>query len=249
MESLDALARRQHIHNGPSFEEFPDSHGCLIKGASLAFHTSFVVASQYGWLTDGDFRQARHHVADAPPVPFQHVVAISGVIQSSGAAIATVSGGQRLEQTYHLSSITIDSDWALFKINNRPDKVGIAADIFEPLARAGIDMDLILQNVSLDGLTAISFSVRSKDLSRTIATLQTSGYGDELEVIAPVSILVVTGTALRRSPAILSRLFSTLGQVAINIQCISMGNNTITSVVDPTDAQKARDALLAQLSG
>lgn len=128
-----------------------------------------------------------------------------------------------------------------------PDCPGIAADLFESLAEADINVDAIVQNVSAEGTTDWSFTVRSKNLDHALATAQsiihTIGAREVLsqDGLAQVSIV---GVGMLNSPGYAARMFRALADAGINIEMIITSEIRITCIVRLDDAEKAVQALL-----
>ncbi len=127
-----------------------------------------------------------------------------------------------------------------------PDRPGIASKIFGDIAVANIVVDMIIQNVSQDGLTDISFTVPKGDLKE--ATLIVSKIAKEIgagelqtqENIAKVSIV---GVGMRSHSGVASKMFSTLASEGINIMMISTSEIKISCVTDSKYTELAVRAL------
>lgn len=130
-----------------------------------------------------------------------------------------------------------------------PDTPGVAASLFEPLAAAGVNVDMIVQNVSLAGTTDISFTVptASIDLARTEAEVvaeEVSAGGVTVDTsIAKVSVV---GIGMKTESGIAARMFRILSDAGINIQMISTSPIRISCVID---GESVDDAVRALHSG
>ena len=131
-----------------------------------------------------------------------------------------------------------------------PDTPGVAASLFEPLAAAGVNVDMIVQNVSLSGTTDISFTVptASIDLARAEAELvadDVSAGGVAVDTsIAKVSVV---GIGMKTESGIAARMFRILSDIGINIQMISTSPIRISCVIDGESVDEAVRALHAGL--
>jgi aspartate kinase len=115
-----------------------------------------------------------------------------------------------------------------------PDRPGVAASIFEPLAEAGISVDVIVQNVSTEDTTDLTFTVAETDLpvagelveagARAIGARQVLHSGG-------VAKLSIVGTGMVGMPGIAARMFRALAAEGINIQMISTAEIRITCLV------------------
>lgn len=126
-----------------------------------------------------------------------------------------------------------------------PDRPGVAADIFEPLAEAGISVDVIVQSASAGGKADISFTVAEGDLERALAICRSSKSSAGADVIggrgfAKVSIV---GTGMANSPGYASRMFRTLAAAGVNIDMITTSEIRITCIIDAPLVEKAARSL------
>ena len=134
-----------------------------------------------------------------------------------------------------VSGITYSRDEAKVTLIGVPDRPGIAATIFGPLADAGINVDMIVQNVSEDGRkTDMTFTVSTADLARATQTLtelaETIGY-ERLIPDANVVKISVIGMGMRSHTGVAQRMFTALAETAINIQVISTSEIKISVLV------------------
>src|SRR5439155_11885270 len=115
-----------------------------------------------------------------------------------------------------------------------PDRPGVAAAVFEPLGEHGISVDVIVQNVSTEGHTDLTFTVSEGDLPQALALVgpvaeevQARGTSHSLG-LAKVSVV---GTGMLGTPGIAARMFRTLAEAKINIEMISTAEIRITCLV------------------
>jgi aspartate kinase len=142
-----------------------------------------------------------------------------------------------------VSGVAMQRDEAKVTVHGVPDKPGIAYAILGPIADAGINVDVIVQNVSHDGTTDLSFTVGRADLKRALKMLNDQVkpavkckeiVGDDR--MAKVSIV---GLAMRSHAGIAAKMFRTLAEEGINIQMISTSEIKISVVVDEKYAELA----------
>jgi aspartate kinase len=142
-----------------------------------------------------------------------------------------------------ISGVAAQRDEAKITVHGVPDKPGIAYAILGPIADAHIDVDVIVQNVSHDGMTDLSFTVSRGDLPRALKLLREQVKphiqcrdvtGDEK--MAKVSIV---GMGMRSHAGIAAKMFRTLAEEGINIQMISTSEIKITVVIDEKYAELA----------
>ena len=145
-----------------------------------------------------------------------------------------------------VAGVTVAKDEAKVTLTGVPDKPGVAARIFKPLSEASIVVDMIIQNVSADGRTDMTFTVPRGDLRRTVELLraqvpdlaQTGIQTDDS--IAKVSVV---GVGMRSHAGVALRMFELLAQENINIQLISTSEIKISVVVGAKYAELAVRAL------
>ena len=135
-----------------------------------------------------------------------------------------------------------DTSEAKVTVRGVPDKPGIAAELFEPLAKAGVNVDMIVQNVSIEGVTDISFTVSKPyaDTARQIAESVVAVVGaaavDVDENIAKISLV---GAGMKTRLGVASRMFRILSEHGINIEMISTSPIRISCVVSGDDVNAA----------
>lgn len=157
-----------------------------------------------------------------------------------------IHGGEPMEARNRLSGIAHDLDTAKITVMGIPDRPGIAASLFEPLARAGISVDTIVQNASEDNITDLTFTVARRDLAESKEIVepvveQLGGRGivanDELGKVS------IVGNGMQDAPGYASRMFTTLYRAGINIQMITTSEIRITCIVKRADITRAVQVL------
>src|SRR3954452_9064572 len=126
------------------------------------------------------------------------------------------------------------------------DRPGMAADVFEPLAQAGIPVDGIIQNVGHDGATDLSFIVSETDLpaaERLLRDLLPELRASDLDVAAGFAKVSIVGAGIHNAPAYPARMFSALGAAGINIEMITTSEIRITCVIESRHLETAARAL------
>jgi aspartate kinase len=145
-----------------------------------------------------------------------------------------------------VAGIAYSRDEAKITLRRVPDRPGVAAAVFGPLAAAGINVDMIVQNLAADGTTDITFTVGKADLPRTEATLkeirQAIGYG-EIAADRDVAKLSVVGVGMRSHAGVASTMFRTLAERGINIQVISTSEIKVSVLIGAEYTELAVRAL------
>jgi len=142
--------------------------------------------------------------------------------------------------------IALATDEVKITICNVPDRPGIAAAIFEAIANRGINVDMIVQNVSHKKVTDISFTVskqdahKALDIVRKIAKEIKAGRVIFDEDVAKVSIV---GVGMRSHSGVASRVFKVLASHKINIEMISTSEINISCIIRKKEGKKAVRAL------
>ncbi|MFK8250030.1 aspartate kinase [Ancylobacter terrae] len=134
-----------------------------------------------------------------------------------------------------VTGIAFARDEAQVSIRRVPDKPGIAAGVFVPLADANINVDMIVQNISAEGFTDITFTVPTADFERAKAALATVrdqiGY-ENIEGATDVVKISVIGIGMRSHAGVAARAFKALSERGINIRAISTSEIKISVLID-----------------
>lgn len=158
----------------------------------------------------------------------------------------TLIHGGKMEIRNKISGIAHDLDVAKITLLSVPDKPGIAASVFEPMARAGISVDTIVQNASVQRITDLTFTVAESCLSRAMEVIKP--IAEELgasDIIADPNIgkVSIVGTGIQSSPGYAAKMFRTLTDAGINIGLISTSEIRITVLIDKGRVTEAVQAL------
>ncbi len=141
-----------------------------------------------------------------------------------------------------ITGIAHDTSEVKVTIRGVPDSTGVAAKLFSSLAGNMVSVDMIIQNISLDGYTDISFTCPGADLPRAKETLdRVVGEVNAREYVVDEDIAKVSlvGTGMKSSPGVAAKAFTTLGENQINILAISTSPIRLSVVVDGAQATQA----------
>ncbi len=141
-----------------------------------------------------------------------------------------------------ISGIAHDTSEAKVTVIDVPDTPGVAADLFELLADESVNVDMIVQNVSSEGRTDISFTVPQEALpvaERVAARAQEQLGAASVSVDAGIAKVSLVGAGMKTEPGIAARLFRALAAADINIEMISTSTIRVSVVVDEGDAAAA----------
>ncbi len=134
-----------------------------------------------------------------------------------------------------ISGVTVNRDEAKLTITGVPDQPGVAHAILGPIAEANIEVDMIVQNVGVDGTTDFTFTVNRDAYDRTLEILKEIASRLQARDVAGddrIAKLSVVGVGMRSHAGIASQMFSALAREGINIQMISTSEIKISVVVD-----------------
>ena len=153
-----------------------------------------------------------------------------------------------MEQGNKVRGIAHQDHIAKVTVRGVPDQPGIAAHIFEPLADAGVSVDTIVQNASVENLTDLTFTVAPGDLDKAtevISGLLATIGGGGIVTAPDLGTVSVVGTGMASAPGYAARMFKTLFDNQINIEMISTSDIRITCVVESARVGDAVRALHA----
>ncbi|PNU21560.1 aspartate kinase [Geothermobacter hydrogeniphilus] len=138
-------------------------------------------------------------------------------------------------ETVLVSGIAYNKDEAKISVLGVPDKPGIASQLFTPLAHANITVDMIIQNVSSDGITDMTFTVPKGDYRKALQIVgecaREIGAAEVCsdEAISKISII---GVGMRSHSGVASKMFQVLAQEGVNIQMISTSEIKVSCIID-----------------
>jgi aspartate kinase len=154
--------------------------------------------------------------------------------EAHAGTLITFEEDANMEQAL-VSGIAFNRDEAKVTILGVPDQPGVAFAILDPIARANIEVDVIVQNVGSEGLTDFSFTVHRNDLKRTLDLVRevASKIGAS-DVVGDDKIckLGLVGVGMRSHVGVASQMFEALASESINIQMVSTSEIKITVVID-----------------
>ena len=139
--------------------------------------------------------------------------------------------------------VSLERNQAKVTIDDVADRPGISAAIFGAIASANITIDMIVQNVSFDGITDISFTLSAADLAKAETALKAviSGLGDkaQLRTTSGIAKVSVVGIGMRSHSGVAAKMFKALADAKINIQMISTSEIKTAVIVDESEIENA----------
>ena len=133
-----------------------------------------------------------------------------------------------------VSGVTYDRDQAKITVVHVPDRPGIAARLFTPLAEHNIVVDMIIQNASIDGFTDLTFTVSRKDIKEATRLIEEVGKdigAQKVEVDQNVAKISIVGVGMVSHSGVAAKMFATLAHEGINILMISTSDIKISCVI------------------
>ena len=173
------------------------------------------------------------------------ILVASSFNDSPGTLIHGGDHMDSMEVRNKVRGIADDLDVAKVTLTGIPNQPGIAAAIFEPLARAGISVDTIVQNAFMENVTDLTFTVSRGDLKKAkdvIQSIAKSVKAKEVVTDAKLGKVSIVGTGMQNTPGYASKMFTALSKAGINIQLITTSEIRITCIIEEA---KMKEAVLA----
>jgi aspartate kinase len=170
-----------------------------------------------------------------------HLRVLPALTDGEGTWVVEQDEIPTLEQAL-IRGVALDTDEAKVTLDEVPDRPGIAAAIFKAIAAEGINVDMIVQNVSHAGRTDLSFTVPRAELPRIGDVLQ--GVVSDVEALRystddGIAKLSLVGAGMKSSPGVAADMFDALATEGINIEMISTSSIRISCVIRAADAERA----------
>ncbi|MEM8624569.1 MAG: aspartate kinase [Pseudomonadota bacterium] len=157
-----------------------------------------------------------------------------------------VCSEEELMEQNVVSGVAYSRDEAKLTLLKVPDRPGIAASIFGPLADAGVNVDMIVQNIGADGMTDMTFSTSLGDVARARAALdaaQSDIGAQSLVVDETVAKVSVVGIGMRSHAGVAQRMFKSLADEGVNIKVITTSEIKVSVLIDRKYMELAVQAL------
>lgn len=145
-----------------------------------------------------------------------------------------------------ITAVTYDKGESKITIRNVPDRPGVAARIFSWIAENNINIDMIIQNISAEGFTDISFTVSKEDLEdarRVTEDIARELGASNVEVDREIAKVSLIGAGMRTHPGVAAKMFAALAENGINIEMISTSPIKISVVIREDKAEEAVKAV------
>jgi aspartate kinase len=167
-------------------------------------------------------------------------------VEANSGTLITFEEDSKMEQAV-ISGIAFSRDEAKITLTRVPDRPGIAYQILGPIGDANIDVDMIIQNTSVDGMTDFSFTVHRNEYAKAMDVLngKVKVHIGAANLVGDARIckVSVVGIGMRSHVGIASQMFRTLAEEGINIQMISTSEIKISVVIEDKYMELAVRAL------
>jgi aspartate kinase len=152
---------------------------------------------------------------------------------------------KRMEEVV-VNAITLNKNESKITVCDVPDKPGVAAKIFKNLASGGVNVDMIVQNVSHTRKTDISFTIQKAELAKTMRLVRKAaakvGAGEVVED-ADIARVSIVGVGMKSHSGVAATMFETLARKKINIEMISTSDISISCIIKKNKVESAVRAL------
>ena len=173
-------------------------------------------------------------------------VAIEVLSSFEDAPGTLITEDQLVEQRNKVRGLAHDRNVAKITLVEVPDKPGVAAHVFQPLAEAGINVDMIVQNVGHHGATDLSFTIPRVELAKAKRLLEPIARDlgfREMTTDSAVAKVSIVGAGIQNAPGYAARMFKALADAGVNIEMISTSEIRITTIIAEDALETAIRAL------
>ena len=149
---------------------------------------------------------------------------------------------ENIDYTKSVTGVAYSKDDAKITVTGVKDRPGVAANIFEPLSKAQINIDMVIQNISSDNKTTdITFTVKRDDVNNTKKILKENDKINYKEIIQndKVAKVSIVGAGMVSTPGVTYKMFKALSDENINILAISTSEIKLSVIIEEDDILKA----------
>ena len=161
----------------------------------------------------------------------------------SGKEGTKIFNSKNIDYSKTITGVTFSDNDAKITLLGVADKPGVAAEIFEPLGKNGINVDMVIQNISPDGKkTDLTFTVKRADLNEVINLIESNKdivEYDSLSVNDTVSKISIIGAGMITAPGVTYKMFRALADEKINILAISTSEIKISVIINEKNSAKS----------
>jgi len=182
-------------------------------------------------------------------VEFAHKFKMPLVVKSSyiegGKGTLICEEDSNMEQPV-VSGIMYDKNQAKITLKEVPDQPGIAANIFGSIADAGLSVDMIIQNISAEGHTDLSFTLGREELNEAMVIMEKVAKkirAVNVSADSKIAKISIVGAGMRSHSGVAARIFKTLSKEKINILMISTSEIKVSCIIEQKNTKAAVNAL------
>jgi aspartate kinase len=161
----------------------------------------------------------------------------------SGKEGTKIFSSENIDYSKIITGVTYSKNDAKITLLGVQDKPGVAADIFEPLGKNSINVDMVIQNISPDGKTTdLTFTIKRSDLTKAIKLIKSNKSNVKFKSInkdSKVSKISIIGAGMVTTPGVTYKMFRTLAEEKINILAISTSEIKISVIINEKNTLKA----------
>ena len=169
------------------------------------------------------------------------------IASSFNKSIGTiVRGDEKMEGKKNVVGVASDLGEIKITVERVPDEPGIAGKMFKALADAGVNVDMIIQNLQRDELNDITFTInqdQEKEAIKVLNKIQSELKFDNYSIDREVAKISIVGAGMQSTPGIAARMFSSFGKNGINIEMITTSEIKISCLIEKDEADKALNVL------
>ena len=187
-----------------------------------------------------------HAVGDGPADAFAADLPSGGQSGPDGITAnypsPDIQTGNQMEDRIKVTGIAYNANVAKITVQSVPDRPGLAAALFEPLAEASISVDTIVQNTGGDKSTDISFTVSRTDLPaavRLVESVAPDMGAAGIVSAAGLAVVSIVGSGMQNTPGYASRMFRVLANGGVNIDMITTSEIRISCIIDESQGRDA----------
>ncbi len=230
--------------NATVCEIFTDVEGIYTTDPRLVTKARKIDFINYEDMLEMSVLGAKMHPRSIELASFYNIpVYVAGTFSEKKGTL--IVKGDTMENNKTVTGIAIDKNVSKITVKKIKNQPGTASSILKPLSDQSISVDIIVQNIPIDGYIDFSFSISDDDLERAYEILLNQKNLDFEDVIkgrgfAKISLV---GTGMQNAPGYATEMFSALGEEKINIEMITTSEIRITCLVDENDINVAVNAL------
>jgi aspartate kinase len=225
---------------------FTDVRGIYTADPRIVAHARQLKVIGYEEMLELAHQGAQVMQTRAVELGWVNNVAIEVLSSFEDAPGTLITEDPLVEQRNKVRGLAHDRNVAKITLVEVPDKPGVAAHVFQPLAEAGINVDMIVQNVGHHGATDLSFTIPRVELAKAKRILEPTARAlgfREMTTDSAVAKVSIVGAGIQNAPGYAARMFKALADAGVNIEMISTSEIRITTIIAEDALETAIRAL------